>query len=131
LLAIIGRSLIYVGTSKTDGISTSMLEALASGATPVQTDTACAAEWFDHLKQGILVNSRQLTVDSLKEDIENAFSLTPQGLLGPDDDYPEMLRKRISPQAIMLVARQFYNLQEFESVGVSQNEQSESPSTGC
>lgn len=108
-----------------------MLEALASGATPVQTDTACAAEWFDHLKQGILVNSRQLTVDSLKEDIENAFSLTPQGLLGPDDDYPEMLRKRISPQAIMLVARQFYNLQEFESVGVSQNEQSESPSTGC
>lgn len=40
------RSVIYLGVSKSDGISTSMLEAMAAGAIPVQTSTSCCDEWF-------------------------------------------------------------------------------------
>lgn len=40
------QSLIYVGLSLSDGISTSMLEAMAMGAVPVQTSTSCCDEWF-------------------------------------------------------------------------------------
>lgn len=44
--ALFRRSVIYVGVSKSDGISTSMLEAMAAGAIPVQTATSCCNEWF-------------------------------------------------------------------------------------
>jgi glycosyltransferase involved in cell wall biosynthesis len=37
---------IYIGISLSDGISTSLLEAMATGCYPIQTDTACANEWF-------------------------------------------------------------------------------------
>jgi hypothetical protein len=38
---------IYVGFSLSDGISTSMLEAMALGCYPIQTCTACANEWVE------------------------------------------------------------------------------------
>ena len=46
LLRIFGESRAYVGISKTDGISTSLLEAMAMGAYPIQTSTSCANEWL-------------------------------------------------------------------------------------
>ena len=36
----------YIGISFSDGISTSLLEAMASGCYPIQTGTSCAAEWI-------------------------------------------------------------------------------------
>jgi glycosyltransferase involved in cell wall biosynthesis len=39
------QSRIYIGASRTDGISTSFLEALISGCYPIQTNTSCADEW--------------------------------------------------------------------------------------
>lgn len=39
------QSRIYIGASKSDGISTSFLEALTSGTYPIQTNTSCANEW--------------------------------------------------------------------------------------
>lgn len=46
MLAMFRRSIVYVGISESDGISTSLLEAMACGAIPVQTSTACCDEWF-------------------------------------------------------------------------------------
>ena len=46
MLSVFRRSIAYIGISATDGISTSMLEAMAFGAIPVQTATACCNEWF-------------------------------------------------------------------------------------
>ena len=43
---LFAKSKIYVGLSESDGISTSMLEATAMGAIPMQTSTACGDEWF-------------------------------------------------------------------------------------
>ena len=36
---------IYIGISLSDGISTSLLEAMATGCYPIQTNTSCADEW--------------------------------------------------------------------------------------
>ena len=36
---------IYIGISLSDGISTSLLEAMATGCYPIQTNTSCANEW--------------------------------------------------------------------------------------
>jgi hypothetical protein len=45
-LEMFAISKIYVGLSESDGISASMSQAMAMGAIPVQTSTACCDEWF-------------------------------------------------------------------------------------
>jgi len=56
VLSLMGRARIYIGLSKSDGISTSLLEAMAMGAFPIQTGTSCAAEWIDHGAAGAIVS---------------------------------------------------------------------------
>ena len=46
MLELFRRSIVYVGISESDGISTSLLEAMAFGAIPVQTSSSCCNEWF-------------------------------------------------------------------------------------
>jgi len=46
LTAIFAKSRVYIGCSISDGISTSFLEALATGAYPIQTNTSCVSEWI-------------------------------------------------------------------------------------
>ncbi len=45
MLSLFRRASVYVGFSRSDGVSTSFLEALACGAYPLQTSTACVEEW--------------------------------------------------------------------------------------
>jgi glycosyltransferase involved in cell wall biosynthesis len=47
MLGYFGSSRMYIGTSVSDAISTSVLEAMAMGAFPIQTNTSCCDEWFD------------------------------------------------------------------------------------
>ncbi len=47
MLAYFGSARMYLGISISDGISTSVLEAMAMGTFPIQTDTACCDEWFE------------------------------------------------------------------------------------
>lgn len=47
LLGYLSKARIYVGASRSDGISTSFLEALCLGAYPIQTSTSCANEWIN------------------------------------------------------------------------------------
>jgi glycosyltransferase involved in cell wall biosynthesis len=51
-----GRSRALVALSIGDGISTSMLEAIAMGSFPIQSHTSCADEWLEHGKTGFLVH---------------------------------------------------------------------------
>ena len=46
VLHLLGESIIYIGASKSDGISTTFLESLVAGAYPIQTETSCANEWI-------------------------------------------------------------------------------------
>lgn len=45
MLELFGQAVAYVGFSLSDGVSTSMLEAMAAGCLPLQTSTACIDEW--------------------------------------------------------------------------------------
>ena len=50
-----GQARIYVGLSLSDAISTSLTEAMALGAFPIQSCTACAEEWIDDGVSGFIV----------------------------------------------------------------------------
>ena len=71
VLEMFAKSKIYVGLSESDGISTSMLEAMAMGAIPVQTSTACCDEWFGD--SGVAVH--EITVPAVKDAIKQGLKL--------------------------------------------------------
>lgn len=55
ILRHFGQARIYLGISISDAISTSVLEAMAMGAFPIQTDTSCCQEWFVHGRTGFAI----------------------------------------------------------------------------
>ncbi|WP_139166916.1 glycosyltransferase family 4 protein, partial [Chromobacterium sphagni] len=52
VLRMFSRARAYLGVSVSDAISTSMLEAMAMGAFPIQTNTSCCSEWITCGKSG-------------------------------------------------------------------------------
>lgn len=56
MLAHFAAARVYLGISASDGISTSLLEALALGAFPIQSNSACCDEWFEDGIGGIAVD---------------------------------------------------------------------------
>lgn len=71
MLEMYSEALVYVGLSLSDGISTSMLEAMAMGAIPVQTATACCDEWFS--ETGVAI--RNLCVQEVETGIRAAIEI--------------------------------------------------------
>ena len=62
LLTYLSKARIYIGASKSDGISTSFLEALCLGAYPIQTNTSCAVEWINLGFSGSIVKSTSVEI---------------------------------------------------------------------
>ena len=61
---------IYIGLSTSDGISTSFLEALCTGAYPIQSNTSCADEW---VSLGIIASIVNLDSFEIENQIRNAL----------------------------------------------------------
>ena len=61
MIDLFSKSLIYIGHSLSDGISTSLLEAMALGAYPIQSNTSCASEWIDK-ESGLISNLYDLNI---------------------------------------------------------------------
>lgn len=55
LMTIFSLSRVFLGCSRSDGISTSFLEALLTGTYPVQTQSSCANEWIQKGAIGSIV----------------------------------------------------------------------------
>jgi len=55
MLRLFGNARVYLGLSISDATSTSMLEAIVMGAFPIQSCTACADEWLEDGKTGLIV----------------------------------------------------------------------------
>jgi hypothetical protein len=72
MLNLFGTARAYVGVSLSDGISTSLLEAMAMGAFPIQTNTSCAEEWIEDGITGKLIGPNQEEVkNSLLQALNN------------------------------------------------------------
>jgi glycosyltransferase involved in cell wall biosynthesis len=74
VLDLLRNSVLYLGLSGSDGISTSMLEAMSQGAVPLQSGTACANEWIKTGETGFILNlANQASIgQALKFTLENA-----------------------------------------------------------
>lgn len=71
MLKYFAKARIYLGISISDAISTSLLEALALGTFPIQTNTSCCEEWIEHGKTGFSIphDNLDVIVDCLKQAI--------------------------------------------------------------
>lgn len=56
ILRLHGSARVSIAISIADGISTSLLEAMAMGSFPIQTCTACANEWIEDGQGGFIVD---------------------------------------------------------------------------
>lgn len=72
ILRLHGQARISIGLSISDGISTSMLEALVMGSVPIQSCTACADEWIVDGETGFIV--RPNDPDEIEAVIRRALS---------------------------------------------------------
>ena len=104
ILRHFGNARIYIGLSISDGISTSLLEAMTMGAFPIQSCTACADEWIQDGKSGMIVPPeepdeianairRALTDDALVDEAATINTRTAQERL----DYSV-----VQPQAVKI-----------------------------
>jgi glycosyltransferase involved in cell wall biosynthesis len=72
MIALFSSARVYVGVSESDGISTSMLEAMATGCFPIQTTTACVDEWIEDGVSGLFI--ADIDANSIAELLVKALS---------------------------------------------------------
>ena len=104
VLDLFSKSKIYIGLSESDGISTPLLEAMAMGAIPVQTATACCDEWFSD--SGVAV--REITPSAVQSAIRQALTLAEDQ--SNADRNRETIREKASAERVSAIARTFYNI---------------------
>ena len=102
LLELFGRAKVYVGLSLSDGISTSMLEAMAMGAIPVQTATACCDEWFDETGVKVEDLSVEAVAEAILQGIELANDPSNRNI------NRETIRSKASEEYVKDAALEFY-----------------------
>jgi glycosyltransferase involved in cell wall biosynthesis len=55
MMRLHGQARISLGVSISDGIPSSLVEAMAMGSFPIQSDSSCACEWITHGTTGLIV----------------------------------------------------------------------------
>jgi hypothetical protein len=99
------RSRIYLGASRSDGISTSFLEALNFGCYPIQTDTSCAADWK---KLGAVASVVPQNVSIITDELIR--SLTDDELVDSAQKLNvEVSKQHLSFEKVKAIALTFYN----------------------
>ena len=107
VLGIFAKARIYVGLSLSDGISTSLLEAMSMGAFPIQTSTSCADEWVINGKTGILIHS--ITSENIAEAI--GFAISNDSIVdAAQEANREVISKMANPLLLRQTSREFYGL---------------------
>lgn len=101
-----GQARVSIGIHITDGVSTSFLEALVMGSFPIQSWTACADEWIEDGRTGILVPPEDPEV------IEQALrrALTEDNLVNraAEENY-RLVKKRLDRSVLKPEAINIYN----------------------
>ena len=103
--ALFARSAIYIGLSKSDGISASMIEAMANGAIPIQSNTSCGSEWMDDGVGGYLVDYADVTkISKLALSVISDSEFQESAARANFEKLSELLR----PEAIIAAAKATY-----------------------
>jgi glycosyltransferase involved in cell wall biosynthesis len=102
MMNLFGRSKVYVGISESDGVSTSLLEAMACGAIPVQTSTACCDEWFTDT--GVRVDS--ISPEAVADAILAALELAKDP--SNAERNRQTIREKASEEEVKAAALQYY-----------------------
>jgi hypothetical protein len=99
-------SKLYLGVSLSDGISTSLLEALVAGCVPIQTFTACTDGWFTNGQEGVVL--QDFEVDSVVRAIRSGIQIADNF----DREKRATLQSRLSAQlldeSIFNLAKTYY-----------------------
>lgn len=105
LLRIFRTARIYIGLSRSDGISTSFLEALTTGTYPIQSDTSCAQEW---VTKGAIASIVRLDKEEiLRELTESYFNLEKLSLAQAKNSI--IAEEYLDYDQIAAVGRTFYS----------------------
>jgi glycosyltransferase involved in cell wall biosynthesis len=101
---IFSNSRIYIGISRSDGVSTSFLEAMALGTFPIQSATSCANEWIKNAKSGFLVknNITHISKKILKA-IKNDYLVDNASKINLN-----IIKKKANSNNIKIIVRNFY-----------------------
>ena len=105
VLELFRSSLVYVGHSLSDGISTSMLEAMSMGAIPIQTNSSCAEEWVTDQKTGFLVkpNDSEAISSAILKIVRGDFNVNQARL----ENYA-VIEQRYNPRRLSNIATGYY-----------------------
>lgn len=106
MMEYFARALVYVGVSESDGISTSMVEAMSMGCYPIQTSTACTAEWFNGPNEGQEVHD--INVESIASAIRAGVKAAQSQSVEAWAARRLQVLERMDNDAIAQVARRFY-----------------------
>jgi glycosyltransferase involved in cell wall biosynthesis len=98
------HSIIYLGISKSDGLSTSFLEALIHGVYPIQTNTSCASELIHDGAIGSIVGTE---VDEIYNELERVYRNKKLLESARISNY-SLARITLDERLIREIARDFY-----------------------
>jgi glycosyltransferase involved in cell wall biosynthesis len=106
ILSLFENSVIYIGHSLSDGISTSMLEAMAMGAIPIQTTTSCAAEWITNNKTGFLIEP--FDTQAIKAAVTSVVNSEFDVEFARRENYA-VIDNRYDPEKLKITAARYYD----------------------
>ena len=107
MLNLFSKSKIYIGISRSDGLSTSFLEAITLGVFPIQSSTSCCNEIIRHKDTGFIVKSN--TVQNIQEAIN--FSLSNPKILDSSSKKNWISAKNfLDSEANKKIANSFYKI---------------------
>jgi len=98
------QSRIYVGCSESDGVSTSFLESLITGAYPIQTSTSCASEW---VSRGAICSIVPLDADQVLQSIRQALQSNQLVDRASEENF-KIAQKYLNYEVIQEDALKFY-----------------------
>jgi hypothetical protein len=105
MLNLFGKARVYLASSKSDGISTSFLEALISGAYPIQSNTSCANEWISlGFRASVVTND----VASFDYSLRNALA-SDELVNSSQVTNLKLAKEYLDKDLISNVARNFYD----------------------
>lgn len=96
---------IYIGISLSDGISTSLLEAMATGAYPIQTNTSCANEWQSDIDSIRIVPLEAQSIARELIDVLDSDQVIDEAAV---KNFSQ-IKRACSPAKILAVSKEFYS----------------------